>query len=434
MMPYRRARALAAPLLAALLVVMPVSAFAQDGAIEASDSGDTAWLLASAILMLFAALPGIALFQAGRARAGTFVSTLMQSVGVAAAVSLAWIVVGYTLAFGQVGSGWLGGGDAWMLIQLGNVRQGLTVPESAFAFFQIACAMLAAILMPGAWSGRARFGWVLSFSALWSLVVLAPTLHWLWGGGWLASAAGTIDFAGGMALEVSAGTGALVTALLMGRGHDFARERQAPPLSPITLAGAFLVWIGWLGLCGGSAFSANDDAAAALVNAHAAACAGLLARLVIDKLRKVPPRADAAAFGLVAGLAAIAPAALYISPGAAIAFGAIGATLATVAAPLIRRIGIDDRLDVFALFAVPGAAGSVMLAVFLSQRLGGTGYSDTMNPVAQLVAQVIGVVIVTAWSAIGSTILALMASLLFPMRVSEATEEAGLDAASHAER
>jgi Amt family ammonium transporter len=428
-MPNRRAS-----LLAALLTVLPATAWAQDGTIEASDSGDTAWLLAATALLLFAALPGLALFQAGRARPGSFVSTLVQTAAVAAVVSLAWIVVGYTLAFGEVTSGWLGGGGAWMLIELGNVRQELAVPESAFALFQIASAMLGAVLMLGAWSGRARFGWVLLFTLLWTLVVQAPILHWLWGRGWLSAATGTVDFAGGIALELSAGTSALVAALLMGRGQDFTTVRRAAHFSPITLAGALLVWIGWLGLCGGSAFSANDDAAAALIGAHAAACAGALARLGIDRLRGLPLRADAFAYGLVAGLAAIAPAALYVSPGAAILIGAIGAALATGAAPLIARLGIDDRLDVFALFAVPGMAGSLLVAVFMSPALGGTGYGEAMNLVAQLVAQVIGLVVVAAWSALGTAILALMASLAFPMRVSEAAEEAGLDAASHGER
>ncbi|WP_159867475.1 ammonium transporter [Novosphingobium sp. 9U] len=412
---------------------LPSMAMAQDGSIEASDSGDTAWLLAATALLLIATLPGMALFQAGRARAGAFVAMLMQTAAVAAAVSLAWIVCGYTLAFGGVTSGWLGGGNAMMLVELGNVRDGLSVPESAFALFQMVCAVLASVMMLGAWSGRGRFGWVVLFAALWSVVVLAPVLHWLWGGGWLASASGTIDYAGGMALEVSAGTSALVTAVLMGRGIDFPRDSNTG-LSPITLAGALLLWIGWFGLCGGSAFAANDDAAAALISAHAAACAGGLMRLLIDRLRREPPRAEAFALGLVSGLAAIAPAALYVSPGGAMAIGAIGATLSAGAAWLVRRMGIDDRLGVSALFAVPGAAGSLLVGVFMARALGGTGYDDTMNPIAQLVAQGIGVVVVAAWSAIGSTVIALMASLAFPMRVSEASEEAGLDVATHGER
>lgn len=429
-MPYPRATLL----LLAGLATHPIAALAQDGSLEASDTGDTAWMLAATALLLLAALPGLALFQAGRARTTAFVATLVQALAIAAAVSLAWIVVGYTLAFGAVSSGWLGGGNAWMLIELGNVREGLAVPESGFAVLQIACAMLAALIMPGAWSGRARFGWVVLFATLWSLIVLAPVMHWLWGGGWLSRASGTIDYAGGLTLELSAGTSALVAALLMGRGQDFGTPRREAELSPVALVGGFLIWVGWLGLCGGSAFSANDDAATALLNAHAAACAGVLARLAYDRLRKRPARADALASGLVAGLAAIAPAALYVSAGGALVIGAIGAVLSPLAAGLVRRAGADDRLDVFALFAVPAIAGSLLLAPFMSESLGGTGYDEGMNPVAQLVAQGIGVAVVMAWSAIGSAILALMASLAFPMRVSESAETAGLDASFHTQR
>ncbi|MBB4857115.1 Amt family ammonium transporter [Novosphingobium chloroacetimidivorans] len=433
-MPFRRASMHGALFVAALAAAtLPAIAVAQDGSVEASDSGDTAWLLAATALLLIAALPGMALFQAGRTRTNAFVATLVQPAAVAAAVSLAWILVGYTLAFGGVASGWLGGGNALALMELGNVRDGLSVPESAFALFQIGCAMLAAVIMIGAWSGRARFGWVVLFVTIWSVVVLAPVMHWLWGGGWLASASGTIDFAGGTALEVSAGTSALVTAVLMGRGSDFDGERPIG-LSPITLAGALLLWIGWFGLCGGSAFAANDDAASALISAHAAACAGGLARLLIDRLRGEPPRAESFALGLVSGLAAIASAALYVSPAAAALIGAAGSALSAGAAWLVRRLRIDDRLDVFALFAVPGAAGSLLVGVFMAPALGGTGYDDTMNPIAQIAGQTIGVVVVAAWSAIGSTVIALMASLAFPMRVSEASEEAGLDTAMHGER
>ncbi len=415
-----------------MVAVTPMVAQAQNISAAPGESGDTAWLLAATVFLLLAGLPGVALFQAGRARTGAFVATMVQTATIAAAVSLAWVLVGYTLAFGTVTAGWLGSGNAWMLIQLSDLRDGLTVPESAFAFFQIACAIVCTALIPGAWSGRARFGWVILFATLWSLIVLAPVVHWLWGGGWLAAATGTIDFAGGMVLEVSAGTAALVTAILMGRGLDFDAPRNLR-LSPITLAGAFLLWLGWLALCGGSAFAANDDAAAALLATHAAGCAGMLTRLLIDRLRRQPPRAESAAMGLVAGLAAIAPAALTVSLGAAAAIGAIGAALAVGSAALIRRIGIDDRLGVFSLFAVPGAAGSLLVAIFMAPALGGTGYDDTMNPVAQLVAQVIGVAVVMTWSAIGSTIIALAASLAFPMRVSESSEEAGLDAAIHGE-
>jgi len=417
----------------ALLAAFPGLAIAQDGTIEASDTGDTAWLLAATALLLFAALPGAALFQAGRARAGSLIAALVQTVAVAAGVSMAWIVAGYTVAFGEAGVGLIGGGNAWMLLQLGNVREGLAVPESAFAVYQIACAMLAAVLVPGAASGRARFGWLVLFTTLWSLVVLAPVTHWLWGGGWLSSSVGTLDFAGGLAIELTAGTSALVTAAIMGRGSDFPEREGWTGVPLITLLGALLLWIGWFGLCGGSAFAANDDAASALLATHAAACAGVLARLGYERLRRRPAGVGALTSGLVAGLAAIAPAALYVSTGGAIVIGAVGALLVAPVSRLVRTLGIDDRLDVFAHFAVPGATGALLLAPFLSSSLGGVGYSDGMNTVAQLAAQAIGVAAVIIWSALGATILALMASVAFPMRVSEESEAAGLDCSSHGE-
>jgi len=418
--------------LAALLAAAPTAALAQDGAAEVTDTGDTGWLLAATLLLLLV-IPGLALFNSGRARSGALVSGMVQTASVAAAVSLAWIVVGYTLAFGDVSGGWLGTGNAWMLITLGNVRDGLTVPESGFALFQIACALIAASLMTGAWAGRGRFGWVVLFSTLWSLVVLAPIVHWLWGGGWLAASVGAIDFAGGLAIEAAAGTSALVAALLIGRGLDFDAKARPAAFAPFTLAGAFLLWVGWLALCGGSAFSANDDAASALLAGHAAACAGLLVRLGTARLRRRPVTAEAVATGLVSGLAAIAPAALYVSPGSAICFGALGSLASYGAAALIRRAGIDDRLDVFALFAVPGIVGALLLAPFMAQTLGGAGYDAGMNPLAQLVAQAIAVMAVVVWSVIGTAIVALMCSLAFPMRVSEQAEAAGLDATSHGE-
>ena len=407
------------------MTLVPLPTYAQEGIIEASDTGDTALLLAASLFILLAALPGLALFYAGRARTGA-TALLTQTAAVAAAVSLAWIVAGYTLAFGQATNGWVGGGGAWMLMNLGNVRAGLTIPESAFALFQIAFVVLAAAIVPGAWAGRARFGWVVLFMAAWSLS-LAPVMHWLWGGGWLSAAFGTIDFAGGLAVELAAGTTALVTALLMGKGKDFAMARPQEPAPMLALYGALMAWIGWMALCGGSAFAANDDAASAMISAHAAGCAGVLARLALDRLQKEAVTAGSLSCGLVAGLAGIAPAALYISPGGAMAIGAMAALLSALTADLLRRIGVDDRLDVFALFAVPGAVGALLLAPFMAAPLGGTGYAEGMDALSQLAAQGIGVVAVFAWSAIVGTILALTASVIIPMRVTERVEAAEFD-------
>ncbi|MDE8654155.1 ammonium transporter [Novosphingobium album (ex Liu et al. 2023)] len=424
-------RALPGLMAGAMLLAVPATAFAQDGRIDVVDTGDTAWLLAASALVLIAAIPGIALFNAGRIDARNVLSVLFQPLAIVAAVSLAWIAAGYTVAFGDVTRGWLGSGNAWMLISLGNVREGVNVPESAFAFYQVLVAGLAASLLCGAWAGRARFGWAVAFASLWSIVAYAPVAHWLRGGGWLSASVGTLDFAGGLTMATCAGVSAIVAAMLVGRRRA---ETAEPGFSAsVSLLGAGLAWIGWLGLAGGAALAANDDAASVLINTHAAACAGGLGWLALDRFRRggKPGAADFAS-GLLAGLAAILAGALYVSPGAAMVIGLAGTLAARAARALLRRFtAIDDTLDVFALFGASGAAGSIMLGLFLSPGLGGVGYDTGMTMIAQLLAQVIGVGIVAVWSIFVTAILAIMVSMLVPMRVGEDAEAEGLDVASH---
>ena len=207
---------LAAVALAAAAALAPIAGFAQSTSEDLSDSGDTAWLLTSAALVMLLALPGLVLFFAGRARRNSALSVAAQVGAIVSAVSLVWIVTGYTLAFGRVTTGWIGAGNAWMLIDLASLRDGTTVSESAFALQQMMLAALAAALLAGAWAGRARFGWAIAFAAVWSVAVYAPIAHWVWGGGWLARAMGTRDFGGGLVIETSAGVSALVAALLLG--------------------------------------------------------------------------------------------------------------------------------------------------------------------------------------------------------------------------
>ena len=428
-------RALVATLAALVGIAIPALAHAQDTALDPADTGDTAWLLAATLLGLLLVLPGLALFQAGRARAQSVVSVLTQGAAIVALVSLLWIVVGYTLAFGAVSNGWLGSGNAWMLIDLGNVRQDTLVPESAYALFEMVFALLAPVLVAGAWIDRARFGWVIGFAGLWSLIVYAPVAHWVWGGGWLATRLGTIDYAGGLVVHVSAGVSALVVALLMGRRERFAAALATAGSSPVlTLTGAALVWCGSLALAGGSAFAAGDDAAMALVNTHVTAAAAALAWLLIDRIAGARPGPTGFARGVVAGLAIAAPVAAYISPGAAIVLGVLAAVLAKGAARLVQQtLQIDDSLGVFAGHGVTGAAGTVLAAVLISPSLGGTGYGQGMDLAHQLVGQVVGVLAVAAWSAIATAIAALMVSMALPMRVTRDDELAGLDMASHGE-
>lgn len=417
---------------AALLTLAPAIAFAQDGRIDVADSGDTGWLLAAAI-MSFLTVPGIALFHAGRVHRRNAGSVILQCLGIMALVSVAWVIVGYTLAFGQAAGGWLGQGNAWMLITLGNVRGDTAVPESAFALFQLSFAVLAPLLMTGAWAERARFGWVMAFAGLWSLVVYAPVAHWIWGGGWLASGVGTLDWGGGIVVNLTAGVSSLVVAAMLGRRKGQAPNDNAPPAPLLALSGAALLWIGWLAMMGGSALAASDDAAAAIIAAHVAAATGALVWSVLERTTTGTCSLIGMATGAVAGLATISAGAGYVSPGAAIAIGAIGGAACHFALRLMRRklAFVDDALGIMAVHGIGGGVGAALLAPFLAERLGGVGYGDGMNAIAQVVAQGVGITVVAAWAAVASVILAVMASIVFPMRVSEETERLGLDIATH---
>lgn len=403
--------------------------------LAAGDSGDTAWLLTASALVLMMTLPGLGLFYGGLVRAKNFLSVLLQIGAVAAVASVVWIVVGYTLAFGPVGNGFVGGGLNLMLANLGNVREGLSVPESTFALFQMTFAVITPALMIGAWVDRARFGWVLAFCALWGLVVYAPVAHWVWGGGWLASSFGTLDFAGGIVVHTTAGVSALVVALLLGKRSGWPRTLMLPHAPALTMAGAGLLWVGWFGFNGGSALTATDDASSAIINTHLAASVAALTWLLVEKFTVGKATSVGWATGAIAGLATITPAAGYVSPLAAMVFGAAGAMVCYGAIQLVKqRLTIDDSHDVFAVHGVGGIVGSLLCGLAMSAAWGGVGYAESMTMSSQFAAQVIGVLVVGLWSAVATAILTLMVGLVFPMRVSEDEEREGLDITSHGER
>ncbi len=423
------AAGLAAPLSAqdALQEVAP--------AIAVPDTGDTAWILASAAFVLLMTLPGLALFYGGLVRSKNLLSVVLQCGAIAAAASVLWVIAGYTIAFGPVTTGWMGGGNALMFDNLGTVREGTLVPESTFALFQMTFAVITPALMVGAWVERARFAWVLAFCALWGLVVYAPVAHWLWGGGWLASQFGTLDFAGGLVVHTTAGVSALLVAMLLGKRDGFPKKLMLPHAPALTMVGAALLWVGWFGFNGGSALGANDNASSAIINTHIAASAAALTWLLVERLALGKPTTIGWATGAIAGLATITPAAVFVSPGAAILFGVAGSMVCYGAIQLIKlKWHIDDSLDVFAVHGVGGLLGTMLLAVFLAPELGGTGYFPGMDMGSQLFAQFVGIGAVALWSAIGTAILALMVSAFFPMRVKQDEEIEGLDVTSHGER
>ncbi len=428
-------RRFAALALTAGLALLPGMAFAQDGAIDAGDTGDTAWILTSSALVLLMTLPGLTLFYGGLVRAKNFLSVLVQVGAVAAAASMLWVAVGYTIAFGPVGNGWFGGFGNAMLNGLGNVRDGYTVPESSFALFQMMFAAITPALMVGAWVDRARFGWVVAFCALWGLAVYAPVAHWVWGGGWLSARYGTMDFAGGIVVHTTAGVSALIAATLLGKRQGFPKTLMLPHSPPLTMVGAGLLWVGWFGFNGGSAVAANDDAAMAIINTHMGACAAALVWILIERFTVGKPTSVGFATGAIAGLATVTPAAGYISPGGALLMGLAAAAACYPMIQIVKkRLGIDDSLDVFAVHGVGGIIGSLLLAVFISPLFGGSGYADGKDMISQLAAQAVGVGAVAIWSAIATGVLAVGVSLFFPMRVGEDEEREGLDITSHGER
>ncbi len=424
-----------AHLVTASAIVIPGVAQAQEALIDAADTGDTAWLLTATALVLMMTMPGLTLFYGGLLRGKNVLSVMIQCGAIAAAGSLLWIVAGYTMAFGAVTNGWLGSGNAWMLNNLGNVRDGYAVPESAFALFQMTFAAITPALMAGAWVDRARFGWVVAFCTLWGLVVYAPVAHWVWGGGWLSSQFGTLDFAGGIVVHTTAGISALVIALLLGKRQGYPKTLMLPHSPTLVMVGAALLWVGWFGFNGGSAVAANDDAASAIINTHAAACAASMVWLLIERLTVGKSTGIGFATGAVAGLATVTPAAGMISPGSAILMGVIAAGVCYPMIQVIKkRLEIDDSLDVFAVHGVGGICGSLLLAFFMSPSLGGTGDPESYSMISQLGGQAIGVFTVAIWSAVASVVLALGISWIIPMRVSEDAEREGLDITSHGER
>ena len=398
-----------------------------------SDSGDTAWVLVASALVLLMTIPGLALFYGGLVRARNVLSVVMHCFVMVCTISLLWAIVGYSLVFGD-GDQWLGGTGNAFLANLSDLRAETTIPESAFALFQMTFAVITPALVIGAFVERIRFGWVVAFSLIWTLLVYVPVAHSVWGGGWL-SGLGTMDFAGGIVVHTTAGIAALVVALMLGARRGF-NKTLLPPHSPtLTMVGAGLLWVGWYGFNGGSALAANDDAASAILNTHLAACAAALVWILLEKLKIGKPTSIGIVTGAVAGLATITPAAGYIGPMGAIILGLVGSMTCFYSVQLIKQtLKIDDSLDVFAVHGVGGMLGSILFPFFILPALGGGGFEEGHGLASQLVAQAIGVAVVAGWTGSMTWLICFASSYVSPMRVDEETEHDGLDLSSHGER
>ncbi|HJT38940.1 MAG TPA: ammonium transporter [Sphingobium sp.] len=412
-------------LLLFLFIAAPQPASAQ---VAVADSGDTGWMMVCALLVLLAAVPGLALRHAGLVNVRNALAAPAQAIAVAAGASLAWGIIGYSLAYAP-GSGWLGGGANLLLEGLGALREGLTVPESAFVLFQMALAIFAACLLPGAMAERARIGWIAAFAPLWLLIVYAPIAHWVWSGGWLAQL-GVMDFAGGLVVHGAAGFSALALLLILGRRRAAADPGHAPVLG---IAGSALLWIGWGGMVGGWALGATDDAASAILNAHFAACAGVLGWMLGDRLSGGRIKATGLISGALAGLVAVSASAALVGPGGAMLIGLIGAIVSRLGKGLLGS-RIDDAADIFVIHGLGGVAGVLALPLFVQPLLGGVGFEAGISLASALLAQAIGVAIVALWAMVGSAIVALLLSVLLPMRGTAQEEADGLDAVQHGQQ
>ncbi|WP_022682200.1 ammonium transporter [Sphingobium bisphenolivorans] len=412
-------------LLVAAGTFLPQPALAQ---VAVADSGDTGWLMLCSLLVMLGALPGLLLRHAGLTKARSALSIMTQGIAVAAGASLLWGIAGYSLAFAP-GSGWLGSGANLFLANLGALREGLTVPESAFALFQMALALLAACLLPAAVAERVRIGWMATFAPLWLLLVYAPVAHWIWAGGWLA-ATGVIDFAGAIVLHVSAGFSALVLTLIVGP----RRAASTPGHSPVlTLVGGALLWIGWAGIVGGWALGATDDAATAIISMHFAASAGALSWALLDRALSGRARATGLLSGALAGLVAISASAPLVGAGGAMLIGFAAAAICRLAKALLKD-RIDDAADIFLIHGIGGLTGALLLVPFVLPEAGGVGFQAGIDVGHTLAMQLVGVVVVALWAMLGSAILALILSLVMPPRLEPEVEAEGLDLPQHGQQ
>ena len=406
------------------------AAFAQP--IIVADSGDSAWVLTASALVLLMALPGLGLFYGGLVRARNILSVLMHCIVMTCIVSLIWAIAGYSLTFGE-GSAWLGGLGNLGLANLAEVRDGTTISEGVFALFQMTFAVITSALIVGSFVERVRFGWVVAFTALWSLLVYVPVARWIWGGGWLAEQ-GALDFAGGIVVHTTAGIAALIVALLLGKRKSFAKPIL--PHSPaLTMVGAGLLWVGWFGFNGGSSLAAGADAAGAIMNTHLAACAAGLVWILVERIKIGKSTSIGLVTGAIAGLATVTPAAGFIGPVGAILLGSIGSLAAFAAVLLVKQsFKIDDSLDVFAVHGVGGIVGSLLFPLFVLSAFGGPGFDEGVTLGHQFAAQGVAVGITILWTAALTAIIALMVSMVIPMRVDDEAEHDGLDISSHGER
>lgn len=399
---------------------------------------NTAWILTSTALVLFMTLPGLALFYGGLVGKKNILSVLMQCFAIAAIASIFWLVIGYSLAFGE-GNSLIGG--LGKVFFNGVTKESLTgdIPEPLFALFQMTFAVITPALIIGGFAERTKFSAVLLFSTLWLLFVYAPITHWVWGGGWLQQM-GLLDFAGGTVVHITAGVAALVAAIVVGPRKNFGKSATTPHNMTMTITGAGMLWVGWFGFNGGSALAANGDAAMAMLVTHISAATGAITWMFYEWIKFGKPTALGTVTGMVAGLGTITPASGFVGPAGALVIGFIAGVVCFNAVIIIKqKWKIDDSLDVFPVHGVGGVIGTLLAAVFASTELGifsGHGFAEGVTSIGQQFGiQAIGVISTFVYTAIVSYLLFKLVGLMTNgLRVDIEQETQGLDITDHEER
>lgn len=396
-------------------------------------SGDVAWMLTSTALVLLMT-PGLAFFYGGMIQTKNIISTMLQSFIAMGIVSVIWVVVGFSLAFGDsIGPekyGFLGNPFTFFMFKnvdgLTNASLAPTIPLALFAMFQLKFAIITPALITGSFAGRVRFNAYILFLSLFVIFIYCPLAHWTWHPNGFLRNWGVLDFAGGTVVHMSAGFAALAGAMFLGPRRDYSQAFN-PANIPFVLLGAGMLWFGWFGFNAGSALSANSVATLALVNTNTASAAAMIGFLIVDAARGKKPSAMGAAIGLVVGLVAITPAAGYVNVGASIFIGLIASIISNIAISYRSRTSIDDTLDVFPAHGMGGITGMIFTGVF-AQNVG-LAYGEWKTFLFHLLA----LAIVGVYTLGGSFLLYKLTNLIIPMRVEPKSERLGLDVTQHDE-
>ena len=411
-----------------LMLVLPSIASAQD----TLDSGNTAWMLTSSLLVLFMTIPGLALFYAGLVRSKNVLSVMMQCFALTCMVTVMWTVYVYGLAFGDGGSlhSFIGFGKLFLSAVEVDTMSG-TIPESVFQMFQLTFAIITPALMVGAFAERMRFSAMMVFMALWLTLVYAPVAHWVWGGGFLG-AMGVLDFAGGTVVHINAGIAALVLCIILGKRKGYPTTPMTPNSLVLTVVGASMLWVGWFGFNAGSQLAADGAAGMAMAVTHISAAMAGTTWMLIEWSSRGKPSVLGIATGAVGGLVAITPASGFVGPVGGLAIGlAAGVLCYWGANSLKHRFKYDDSLDVFGVHGVGGIVGALLTGVFASSAFGGS--KADLNIANQLWLQVVGVVVTLIYSGVVTVILVKIVDAMIGIRVTAEEEHTGLDLSQHNE-